>query len=550
MSLLKQRLTICKEIVPYVNKYKLQWIILLVLKLCQKVPIILQPLIFKFFIDYVITMKNINYLYIVIILYLCLFLLETLLKVGHRIIDNILFNKITRDLRILLLKRYMCMPIKKYNNYDKSDLVQRLNLDIDMVKFFLIGEVFDYITAIISIFVSLCFILLLEWHIAIVTCILIPLSLFLAYRYKGKIEELSEKDRIQKDKMSEKVQGISNNWKEVKANQLEKVEINFFELILKKFLSVRKEKEEYIFKKNIVLSIKGQLIDSLSIYIVGGLLHSLIGIPAGTVIACVNYYDNILNDFNGIVEMNTNLEWVKPSITRVIEILNSEVENTMFLQKIKNDIYEYEVCNLCYSYNNLSKDILNNFNINIKNGDKILIDGTSGNGKSTFIKLLTGELECQKGDILYKGISISQLSDIELYKFIRKIDQEVYFMNMTVREYMQMAKRDISDDEIIQACDKVNLWEEPKEIVPMLENKIGENGSKLSGGQRQKLALARLFLNNNKTLLLDEAFSAIDVKDKKEILNKILVHYKNNTIICVAHDNEIKSMFNTKINIQ
>lgn len=62
--------------------------------------------------------------------------------------------------------------------------------------------------------------------------------------------------------------------------------------------------------------------------------------------------------------------------------------------------------------------------------------------------------------------------------------------------------------------------------------------------------VARLFVNNSKTLLLDEAFSAIDVKDKKEILNKILARYKNESIICVSHDNEIKSMFNTKINIQ
>ena len=550
MSLLKQRLTICKEIVPYVDKYKLQWVVLLVLKVCQKVPILIQPLIFKFFIDSVITMKNIKYLYIVILLYLCLFLLETLLKVGHRIIDNILFNKITRDLRKLLWEKYMYMPNRKYHDYDKSDLVQRLNLDIDMVKFFLIGEVFDYITAVISIFVSLCFILSLEWHIAIVTYLLIPLSLFFAYRYKGKLEELSEKDRLQRDKMGEKVQDIPNNWKEVKANQLEKAEINFFDSILNRLLSVRKEKEEYLFKKTIVLGIKGQLIDSLTIYIVGGLLHFLIGIPVGAVIACVNYYDNILNDFNDIVEMNSNLEWVKPSITRVIEILKMEAESTVSLQKIKKDIYEYEVCNLCYSYGDSSKDILNNFNIKIKNGDKILIDGPSGKGKSTLMKLLAGELECQKGDIFYKGVSIRCLPDIELYKFIRKIDNEVYFMNITIREYMQMAKRDINDDEITQACNMVNLWEDIKEIAPMLDDKIGENGSKLSGGQRQKLALARLFVNNNKTLLLDEAFSAIDVKDKKEILNKILARYKNESIICVSHDNEIKSMFHTKINIQ
>lgn len=111
-----------------------------------------------------------------------------------------------------------------------------------------------------------------------------------------------------------------------------------------------------------------------------------------------------------------------------------------------------------------------------------------------------------------------------------------------------MAKEDSDINEMRQACKAVNLWEDLQRIDPELNFCIGENGSKLSGGQKQKLALARLFLTNNKTLLLDEAFSAIDVKDKLSIMQRLLERYSDSTIICVAHDIELQHMF-TSINI-
>ena len=112
-----------------------------------------------------------------------------------------------------------------------------------------------------------------------------------------------------------------------------------------------------------------------------------------------------------------------------------------------------------------------------------------------------------------------------------------------------MTKRDVGNEEIKIACIYVNLWDDFKDETEELtyEFKIGENGSKLSGGQKQKLALARLFLISNKTLLLDEAFSAIDVKDKIEIVDKLFAHYREDTVICVSHDMEIKQKFISNI---
>lgn len=186
MNIFHDRIEILRKIMPYVNNYKIQWIVLFLLKILQKVPTLLQPFLLKFFIDVVLNEKKRSYLYMVIGLYMGLFLLETLLKVGHRVIDNVLFNKITRVLREKVWRQYMSIPMDKINRYRSNDLVNRLNLDIDMVKYFLIGEVFDYITALISIFVSVSILFSLNWQFACAACLFTPFTLFLAHPFEGK----------------------------------------------------------------------------------------------------------------------------------------------------------------------------------------------------------------------------------------------------------------------------------------------------------------------------------------------------------------------------
>lgn len=550
MNMIKKRLAICKEISPFINKYKIQWIFLLFFKVGQKIPLLLYPLLFKYFIDTVISSHKISYLFNVIILYICLYILDTILKVTHRIIDNMLFNKITQDLRTELWKKYLIMPAYKFNNYETSDLIQRLNLDIDMMKFFLIGQIFDYITAIFSVIGSVYLMLAIEWHIALAACLLIPFSLILARKYKGTLEKLSEQDRHYMNQMEEAVQNINIRWKEVKANQLEEKEVESFETILNRICKNRKEKDLFLFRKNVALDTKIKLFDSLSIYVVGGILHFLTALPVGAVMACVSYFENVSADLYNILEMDSNLEWIKPSIDRVIEIIEIEADKEGYIEcNTQNSNVEYEIKNLNFRYDSEAKDVLQNLNAKIEKSEKILIDGASGNGKSTLLEILSGNLNYKDGNICFRGKDLAGYSTRELQNYIRKIDHETYFMNITIKEFFQMAKRDVSNEEIKIACTHVNLWDDLKGASKELtyEFKIGENGSKLSGGQKQKLALARLFLINNKTILLDEAFSAIDVKDKVEILNKLFEHYRDDVIICVSHDLEIKAKFGLKI---
>lgn len=185
----------------------------------------------------------------------------------------------------------------------------------------------------------------------------------------------------------------------------------------------------------------------------------------------------------------------------------------------------------------------------IGEGDKILLEGASGIGKSTLLQLLAGELVPTQGQVIFKGINLQRVSIREFYHYVRIINQNTYYMNITIREFLKMEKRDVGDDEIKRVCTAVNLWKDLDINKGDLDVFIGENGSNLSKGQRQKLALARLLLSENKIIILDEAFSAIDSSDKIAIIKIILNHFKKQTVICVAHDEEIKRFFHETIHL-
>ncbi len=544
MKLMRERLEIFKEIFPYVSKYKVWWVLLLCLKVGQRLPVLLQPLILRTFIIYVIDDRNISYMLSVIAMYMGLYLVDTILKVLHRVIDNSLFNKITGDLRRILFEHYIYMPKEKYNTYEVNDLVRRLNFDVDMVKFFLVGQVFDHISYIVLIIVSTVLMLSLEWHLALIAYILMPLSIWLSKKYEDKIEKNAEQNRKLITQIEERVEKISAFWKEVKANQLETYQEKDFGYVLDSFLKCMYENTEITFRRKSALDIKESIVDLMCMYAAGGILALFYHIAAGTVIACVGYYHNILEGSREIMEINASLNWMKPSISRVIEIANLPLEkydNSRRPNAFDRSIYVVD--HIWFGYRDFKKEIIQDLSFEIEEGEKVLIEGASGSGKSTLMQLLTGELMPTEGEVIFKGLDLARFSSRELYDSIRIIDQNTYYMNISVREFLKMAKQNAGDDEMKQVCLAVNLWEDLEAKNEELEVLIGENGSNLSKGQKQKLALARLLLNKNKIIMLDEAFSAIDASDKAAIIDIILKHFKEETIICIAHDEEIKRRF-------
>lgn len=200
--------------------------------------------------------------------------------------------------------------------------------------------------------------------------------------------------------------------------------------------------------------------------------------------------------------------------------------------KLKDVNGTIEFKNVSYSYG--EKNVLNDLSLKIKPNTSVALVGESGSGKSTIIKLIMGLIKYQDGRLLIDGKELKDVNLNSFYDYVTYVSQEVPIFDGTLRENLVFDKK-ISDDEILKVLDLVCLSKFYLKLPNGLDTELGEKGIKMSGGERQRVALARLFFDESKIVILDEATSAIDNINEKTVMKNIVKYLNNKTLIIVAH---------------
>lgn len=215
---------------------------------------------------------------------------------------------------------------------------------------------------------------------------------------------------------------------------------------------------------------------------------------------------------------------------KIFNLLNID-ESSPATKEITDNI-DIECKSLCFSYDE-NREILHNVNMNFKRGSFTAIVGKSGCGKSTVASMLTGKNKGFKGSVTIGDIPINEISELSLMKSITYIGHNSYIFKGTVRENLLMAN-DVDDNKLWQTLEKVNLADFLKSENG-LDTVIDEKASNISGGQRQRLALARALLHNSRIYIFDEATSNIDVESENDIMAQIAEIAKSKTVILISH---------------
>jgi ATP-binding cassette subfamily B protein len=226
---------------------------------------------------------------------------------------------------------------------------------------------------------------------------------------------------------------------------------------------------------------------------------------------------------------------------RFMEVLNYKKEednlDAIDLDDIKEEISFNDVS---FSYVNNESDcydslVLSHLTFKINKGTTVALVGPSGGGKTTICHLLPRFYEINSGQIEIDHIDIKKYSRFSLRKNIGIVQQDVYLFAGTIRENIAYGKIDASEDEIIDAAIKANIWEYIQELPDGLDTYVGERGVKLSGGQKQRISIARAFLKNPPILILDEATSALDNVTEMQIQKALENLSIGRTTLVVAH---------------
>ena len=188
--------------------------------------------------------------------------------------------------------------------------------------------------------------------------------------------------------------------------------------------------------------------------------------------------------------------------------------------------------NVNYGYSD--KLIIEDLSFEIKKNSSVAFVGESGSGKSTIIKLIMGLLKYEEGSILIDDVELSKLDLNSFYDKVSYVSQEAPIFDGTLRENLVFDK-DVSDDEILRVLDLVCLNKFYSRLSDGLDTELGEKGIRMSGGERQRVALARLFFDDAKIIILDEATSAMDNITEKEVMENVLRELDSKTLIVIAH---------------
>ncbi|MFD1356714.1 ABC transporter ATP-binding protein [Fictibacillus halophilus] len=275
---------------------------------------------------------------------------------------------------------------------------------------------------------------------------------------------------------------------------------------------------------------------AIAILIYGSILVRSNSLTVGEFSAFLLYYFTAMHRLTAVITSMTEQRVLMYQVDKIYQMVNikpdvNDPEQPALLSEVKGHL-EFKDVHFRYP---ASDDILKGFKLTVKPGERIAFVGTSGNGKSTLLKLLGRFYDPSKGDILLDGVSLRDLKLSQIRDSIGYVFQETYLFGSSVRENIRFGNPDATDEQIEEAAKAAYAHDFILELENGYDTLIGERGIKLSGGQKQRISLARMFLKDPKIILLDEATSALDNVSEVEVQRALDTLLKGKTTFTVAH---------------
>lgn len=438
-----------------------------------------------------------------------------------------LTKNIDIHLTIPFLKHLFNIPLNNLKSRSTGDIVERVD-ELNNVKE-LFSDVFIFIFLDCILALSTLIILInINLNLTLITCgMLIVYGIFgfmISPTIKKKAEENIDLETQYKSSLIESISGIQS------IKNLNKSNYFLNKLIVKLIIYLRQTfKISHLFNKyNLVKDIINELgtyaILTLGIFLIKDNALSIIDIMVFT--SLVTYLNNPIKN---IIDYLPKIEFIKASFNKINDFINFPRENLCDDDHFHNG--DISINNLRFSYNG-QRSIINNLNLAIKKGEKVVLSGTSGSGKSTLCKLIIRMMKYDAGEILISNVNIEDYNLQTIRNNICYISQDEILFSDTIKSNILLNNNPKELQKVLNICQIEDIL---KTKPFRLETFLLEQGSNLSGGEKQRLILARGLMCNCPIIILDEALSEVSKSMEETILENIIKHYRDRTIIYVSH---------------
>lgn len=517
------------SLVPH-KKY-LSW--LFVIKAGLLITGVITPVFYKLFVDNVLIKKDITLLLPVVVGYMVMFADETGLIFTQRVVNNKCFQPFCARLRVNILKKYTAIPAKDYDTFDAGDLNTRMQSDVNTCQDFFGKQIVEYAYNWGVMLVNGAVLLFICWPLALFGFAMIPLSFLLTKTLKKKGGKVSEQYRAKYGQYEGFVHTSLQSWREVKALSMEKQESEKFTVHWDVLSPLFVKQQIFWFLNRGVIAFKDLFITRMNLYFLGGLLIFGGYLSVGGLLVFMVYYETLFASVGAINDLDISLATQKPSIDRVLEILERDDVSTR-TKKLQGFNEALAIKNVSFAYKD-NAPVLHNISLSVKAGERIAVVGKSGSGKTTLARLMMNLYEPSSAVVTLDGISLSELKKQSLHQVVGHVAQEPYLFNLTIRDNLFMADNKADDARLDEVCRMAQIYEFIHSLPDKYDTVIGERGIKLSGGQKQRLAIARELLADTPFLIFDEATSALDYEAEELVQKALDVYSRGRTVVTIAH---------------
>ena len=530
-----------KRILKYMKPYKWHFLLVFAALVVSAVLGLFPSVITGKIVDSIISeSRSVATLLRLVVLAFVVLSTSQVISVLEQYINSWISQKIIYDMRNEMYDHLQHMPHSFFTNEKQGDIITRMNSDINGVSVVISGMLTSIVSNTLTVGVSVFYLFYTDWRLAIVGLIVLPLLIFPTRSVGKKRWTLLSESQEKNDELNQQINetlSVSGSML-VKLFTKEKTEYERFKKVNDEAtkISIKEHRAGSWFHVMLGMFIQ---IAPLLIYFSGGFLI-IGGLDAGLTVGDITVVVALVNRLYQPVRMLLNLQvdFVRSLalFSRIFEYLDRshEIENPENPQFPDLDDSTVEFCDVKFRYVD-DKPVLNGISFTVPSGKMYAIVGTSGAGKSTIIGLIPRLYDVKEGSVKVAGVNVKDFDLSHLRTNIGIVTQDTYLFNGTILENLLYAKPEATMEEIENACKSANIYDFINSLPEKYDTIVGNRGLKLSGGEKQRVSIARVILKNPKVLILDEATSSLDSVTESLIQSALDRIMQGRTSIVIAH---------------
>ena len=443
-------------------------------------------------------------------------------------------GEVQKVLQLQIMQSILRSNIEKVNKKHSGKFLSHISYDAGLVKKLVTDTILLFSKDTLTLFALVGVMFYQNWKLALFAIVMIPLASVAAKSLGKRVGKVTTQSQEVSGFLNSFFIEIIKNHKIIKIFQNENYENSRLSKIINSF-------KEKVVKIEIVMTRATPIMETLTGLMIGGLIYYSGNLIIKGELELNNFFSFLAammlayQPVRTLATLNMGIHQGLSAAKRIIPIIEDENEDKNSDKDLEITKGNIDFENVSFKYSESLQNILQKINLNIKSGEMTALVGHSGAGKSTILNLIPRFYEPISGKILIDNQSINEYSLRSLRNNISLVSQDVSLFDDTIKNNIRYSKLTASDEEITEAAKLSNCEEFIKKLPDGYDTVIGENGIRLSGGEKQRLSVARAILKKSKIILLDEATSSLDAETEDKIQKAINYLTKNKTTIVIAH---------------